>query len=538
MDAPSPKLDNAQSRADPRAKLTRRHYRSLKFLRLVGNAAPVKTRIAPTLLSSLRFACATLAIVGCDASSTAGEESPTPLNQDVAGQYDEAIPDFPDFLSKVEGISEIQEIVCAEPGVRNFIFKIEQKLQHDEEGSETFTQRGELFYKSALAPTVLSTQGYELDISDRRDRVARILGANELRVEHRYFGDSIPEPSGYHRLRIKDSAADLHSVVERFRPLLLGSWISAGASKNGMTALYHRRFYPFDTQATIAYVAPNTFGLLDRRYRKFLDQVGTKKLRDRILKYQKLLLAHRDELVKLIPDQEPFALLRFRHLPGGLSEAFERAVHEVEFGIWQTYGPEILEDGGKNIPNSDEDILALIDTSFFQSALFYVSENANILRTSYHIQTQIELGSPGWLHPELEDLYTVDVEDQRPFLGGATLPEFDPLPMLDMYLWTSLAINRTILIYGDLDPYTAAAFGVSKTRIGEAYRFTAKNTAHWARIGDLSDKDQATAIEAIERWTGVTWNPELESLGDQADEYYRVKDPQVLLQEIKSLGRL
>ena len=63
-------------------------------------------------------------------------------------------------------------------------------------------------------------------------------------------------PTG-RKLNIWQAATDHHRIVEALKPLYAGKWISTGASKGGMTSIYHRRFYPGDVDGTVAYVAPN-----------------------------------------------------------------------------------------------------------------------------------------------------------------------------------------------------------------------------------------------------------------------------------------
>src|SRR4029453_15348513 len=75
-------------------------------------------------------------------------------------------------------------------------------------------------------------------------------------------------------------------------------WISTGASKGGMTSIYHRRFYPRDIDGTVAYVAPNDVNNReDRAYDQFFTKVGTAECRKRIEDFQVEALKRRPELV-------------------------------------------------------------------------------------------------------------------------------------------------------------------------------------------------------------------------------------------------
>ena len=70
------------------------------------------------------------------------------------------------------------------------------------------------------------------------------------------MADARPGPTDWQYLNVEQAAEDHHLIVSHFKKIYPGEWISYGVSKNGMTALFHKRFYPEDVQATIAMVAP------------------------------------------------------------------------------------------------------------------------------------------------------------------------------------------------------------------------------------------------------------------------------------------
>ena len=70
-------------------------------------------------------------------------------------------------------------------------------------------------------------------------------------------------------------AADEHAIVTALKTIYTGPYLSTGASKGGMTAVFYRRFYPDDVVGTVPYVAPLSFAAPDERYAAFLDSVGT-----------------------------------------------------------------------------------------------------------------------------------------------------------------------------------------------------------------------------------------------------------------------
>src|SRR5258705_13486795 len=101
---------------------------------------------------------------------------------------------------------------------------------------------------------VALTSGYDDFIRDRPGEPTRLLSANQISIEHRYFASSRPEQPAqldWGKLTIKQMAADEHAIIQLLKPIYGATWITAGASKGGMTAVYHRRFFPPDVAGTI-----------------------------------------------------------------------------------------------------------------------------------------------------------------------------------------------------------------------------------------------------------------------------------------------
>ena len=85
-----------------------------------------------------------------------------------------------------------------------------------------------------------------------------------LRRSVRTVNRSAPASMDWSKLDIWQAATDHHRLVTALKPLYPARWISTGASKGGMASVYHRRFYPADVTATIAYVAPRVTPIYPR----------------------------------------------------------------------------------------------------------------------------------------------------------------------------------------------------------------------------------------------------------------------------------
>jgi hypothetical protein len=64
----------------------------------------------------------------------------------------------------------------------------------------------------------LVTEGYGA-YGNRAGELTRLLGANQIIVEHRFFGKSVPSPVNWADLTVRQSADDLHAVVMALRAI-------------------------------------------------------------------------------------------------------------------------------------------------------------------------------------------------------------------------------------------------------------------------------------------------------------------------------
>ena len=70
-----------------------------------------------------------------------------------------------------------------------------------------------LLHRSFTAPMIVTTDGYELPPVPSRSEPALIVDGNDLRIEHRFFLPSRPEPAYWTDLTIAQAAADHHSII-------------------------------------------------------------------------------------------------------------------------------------------------------------------------------------------------------------------------------------------------------------------------------------------------------------------------------------
>ncbi|WP_438017743.1 S28 family serine protease [Sorangium sp. So ce315] len=401
-------------------------------------------------------------------------------------------------LQAIEGLT-VSEEESSFPGYRYFVMDLDQPADHGHPDGDRFRQRVVLHHRDLAAPVVLVTEGYQISPEYQSlEEPAELLAANQIRVEHRFFTPSRPASEDWSRLTIEQAAADVHRVIAAIRPLYEGRWISTGTSKGGMTSVYHRRFYPADVDGTVAYVAPHSAGISDPRYLDFVAERGDAACRQALQGFQREVLLRRPAMLDLMEAEAEELGLTYDHL--GLERALEVAVVESVFSLWQ-YRDSSFCERVPTAASADDDVWAFLDEA---NQPYLWSDPYLSVYEPYHWQAAAELGYPGFAEDHLADLLVypgANVPTSFVLPGAGKTPAFDPGAMQDVSAWLTAEGERFLFIYGENDPYTAAAFDLGAAR--DSHRFIAPGGTHGAVILALAPADQSLALDALAAWTGV-----------------------------------
>ncbi len=122
---------------------------------------------------------------------------------------------------------------------KTYELKIKQPLDHQHPERGYFYQRAFLSHKDFNHPTVMYISGYSQNRVYETE-ITRLLQANQFSIEHRFFGESIPETLDYTYLTLEQATADLHHINEIFKQIYAGKWLSTGISKGGATTIFYK----------------------------------------------------------------------------------------------------------------------------------------------------------------------------------------------------------------------------------------------------------------------------------------------------------
>ena len=397
-------------------------------------------------------------------------------------------------ISAISAIKEIRPLETSEFSEK-YVTYFTQPLDHRHPEKGSFRQRVIVSHVGFDRPTVIVTEGYGAAYALRsqyREELSKLLNANMIFVEYRYFLESTPEPKDWQYLTAENSADDLHAITTAFKNIYQGKWIATGISKGGQTTLLYRTFYPDDVDISVPYVAPLCYGVEDGRHEPFLHKISTPENRKIIEDFQLEALKRK---AALLPRFEKYCTEKNYSFRAPIEEIYDYSVLEYSFALWQ-WGTPI-----SSIPAttaSDDEIfshlLAISEPGYFTAD----SPNA-----SFFVQAARELGYYGYdVQPFKQYL---SIQSSEGYLHRLMLPEelkdmpFDKTLSKKITKFLKKQDPKMIFIYGQNDPWTAAGVTWLKNK-KNIHVFIQPNGSHLARISTLPEKEKKEVMELIKQW--------------------------------------
>ena len=399
-----------------------------------------------------------------------------------------ALYELPDVIFK--------EIKTTDGFAKTYELHIKQPLDHKHPEKGYFYQRAFLSHRDMNKPMVMYISGYSQDRVFKNE-LTKLLNANQLSIEHRFFGESLPDSINYNYLNLEQATADFHYINALFKHIYTGKWLSTGISKGGATTIFYKYFYPNDVDAAVPYVAPINRESEDKRLYTFLDTVGTDACRAKLLSFQKHIFKCRKEILPLLKMYSQGAGLKFTYL--SLEEAFEYSVLEYPFAFWQ-YGSSCDQ-----IPS---------DTCSIDSAVTYLNKVSSIKSFSdgdidyflpHYYQSASQMGYYGYKTDNFKtDLKALPLQ---PYPRAAIVPKkipvkFDGSLLKKINEWTQKEGNKLIYIYGATDTWTATAVSPSDKVDAMWFFMSGKNHAS-ARYTQMTQDEKKKFISTLERWLSI-----------------------------------
>lgn len=399
-----------------------------------------------------------------------------------------------DFLDRLKSLPGVEVKVLRPMAHFQQVYEImvEQDIDHNNPSIGKFKQKIFLYHYDENAPMVFNTEGY--GIYNYVTELAGLLKANQISVEHRYFGKSVPEPFDWKYLNIKQSADDHHHIVELFKQIYSGKWIGTGISKGGQTALFHRRFYPDDVDVSVPYVAPLNLEMEDSRVYKHLKSVASDECREKILKIQRTLLKNKDEFLPMFVE---YSRKKGYTYEIGDEMAFDYAVFEYSFAFWQWQIQTC-----KDIPSPDASNDIIFNHWVTASSPDYFSDASMNEFRPFFYQAYTEVGYYGYETEPFKDILGVDtIATNKIFAPKNTELNFNPNAMKDINDWFQENGNYFIFIYGEYDTWSSTSVNIPDNL--NSLKMVNPEGSHATRILNFPEDYQEQIFSKLEEWLDI-----------------------------------
>ena len=392
-------------------------------------------------------------------------------------------PEPQELLARLQALPDVEAVEIGAPYEYNRAFEltITQPLDHDNPGGPTFEQKFYISHLDESDPMVMYISGYAITSNNFVFEMARLLDANQIYVGHRFFAGSLPPVLDWQYCTIEQAAADHHRIAELLKPIYDGVWVNSGVSKGGMTALFHRRFYPDDVDATVAYVAPLPVSVDDPRFDDFLEnEVGDESCRQKIKDFQAMALENK---AALLPYMDAYATQSGYTFNMDYPLILEYMVLEYPFAFWQ-YG-----DGNCSaVPGEGAAVSEIWSSLNYVVSMNFFSEELIEYYEPHYYQAYTQFGYYRLITDHLEDLLT----EAETYSYSILAPQdaqlvFDPALMPDIISWLQNNGDRIIYIYGGQDPWSAGAIDLAGP--ADALKIVEPGANHGIDIVQLSERE-------------------------------------------------
>jgi len=365
-----------------------------------------------------------------------------------------------------------------------------QPLDHENPEAGTFKQRVLLGHHAIEKPMVVEIQGYNI-WTEKAGELSKLLNANQLTIEHRYFKNSMPDSLDWKYLNIKQAAADQHKVIQALKKIYKNKWITTGISKGGQTTIYHRFFYPNDVDVSVPYVAPQNLVREDKRIHKHLATVGSKECRDKIYQFQLACFKNKKEL---LPLAKTHAEEKGYSFSMGLEKALDLSILEYSFAFWQWGGVKCDEIPSPNAKPQDlfKHLVRVSGMDFFDEISLKPS-------LAFYHQALTEIG-----------MYSYEVAPFKPYIKyekdltfdhvfpNEPIRQFNPDSMIKVNKWLQTDAEKMLFIYGEWDTWTATSVDLKGNT--KCKKFVNPKGSHGTRIRNFSPEMKSEIIKTLEEW--------------------------------------
>ena len=384
---------------------------------------------------------------------------------------------------------------------------VRQPIDHNDIQRGYFNQQVLLGIQNPKAVTVLQTTGYAIpkhfNNPNYKTELTTIVNGNQVLIEHRYFGSSIPDSLTKEFLTYKKASNDDHFIKEKLARLLTGKWVSTGLSKSGDAALAYRFYYPNDVDATVTFGISITTEAEDPRFETYIKERRKTEDGKKINAAQLYLLKNKKKLLPLFRRAFEFENQDFANWD--LTTLYDYGVLDLEVSFWQYYKSfddfklEVNTIFGEESKREGFPPTLKLDTFEDRLVLFVAYSSVGLIdkkMTSHYYQAFSEGGYYGYEEtPFVKYLkqkdYPLSVFAMEPTIFNGKFRK-------DEKKWSETKMDKVIFINGDNDPW--AVYKIKPAKDSDSLQVMVDNANHTLKLKDLPNEDFKNVILKLNKW--------------------------------------
>ena len=414
------------------------------------------------------------------------------------------------LLPKLQKLFGEANVISVDSSAYKEYYKINipQLIDHDDASKGTFLNRILLGFNDATAPVIMESGPYGFypfqEKISYKTELTELLTANQIIVEHRYFGKSVPTTSSFQYLTYKQTSDDFHYIRQVFKNIFPNKWVATGHSKGGDAVFAYKFYYPNDVEATVAYGISTTLEAEERRFKNFLATMRKTNDGKKVFQDQRYLLKNKKRLLPAFIHfneqlQKLFGIDYGKYDPETM---YDYAVLDLEVVFWQSFGT--YEKLQQRLESNNEELSEIGITpehslKSMQDKLIYFLD-ISFLDTRYkahYYQAFSEGGYYGYDEKPFRKYLKNKEYPLSVFAGEKTI--FDATFREAQQQWAATQMEHFMLIIADTDPWGRCCpipFPENKDNL----KLVLKNSNHSAKLIDFDETTRQQAIQKLKNW--------------------------------------
>ncbi len=415
------------------------------------------------------------------------------------------------ILPKLQELFGAENIMKVDSSTFKEYYKINvpQLIDHNDSTKGTFLNRILLGFDSLTAPIVMESAAYGItknyQDSNYKTELTQLLHTNQLIVEHRYFGTSIPDSTTFKYLTYKQVSDDFHHITQKLKTIFSGRWIATGWSKGGDEVFAYKFYYPNDVDATVAYGISLTMEKEEKRFDEFMAQKRKTPEGEKLYEAQIYLLKNKERLLPAFIDyvQDIKKYMEADFIEYDWETMYEYGVLGLQNNFWQRYGD--YEKFEKDIQLNYEVLLEMgyepkilkIDN---KDKLIYVLDAIYSKKMKAHYYQAFSQGGYYGYNEEPFSKYLKNKDYPLDFFAGQKTV-FDNSFRLDQKKFAETEMERVMFILADTDPWSIIC-PIPMASGKDNIKLILKNSNHFVKLQDFDDETRKQAIQKLKTWIG------------------------------------